>query len=258
MSPRRMFVPSPSMAVAMGALVVALGGVAVAAIPGPDGVIHACISDGTQLLQQPPGTLRVIDSGASCAAGETPLNFNQTGPAAAAAGDAMPSVYSERTTKSKTVGAKKTTLFSVTLPAGSYEVRGTVHFTQPQPLKVDQLAECSVVDPAKKVVTDSTAIETLKAGGGDDAANVAIDTVVANMPQGTLTIVCDDVVAPGAPPATASGARARAADAAAASPGVLSGNVIQVPVHVPVNVCGDTINVIGLLNPAAGNTCVNA
>ncbi|MEH1776822.1 MAG: chaplin [Nostoc sp.] len=42
------------------------------------------------------------------------------------------------------------------------------------------------------------------------------------------------------------------------SPGVISGNVIQVPVHVPINVCGNTINVIGLLNPAFGNTCVNA
>lgn len=46
--------------------------------------------------------------------------------------------------------------------------------------------------------------------------------------------------------------------AAAQSPGVLSGNVVQVPVHVPVNACGNTISVIGLLNPAFGNTCVNA
>ncbi|MCX5139204.1 MULTISPECIES: chaplin ChpH [unclassified Streptomyces] len=46
--------------------------------------------------------------------------------------------------------------------------------------------------------------------------------------------------------------------AAVGSPGVLSGNVVQVPVHVPVNVCGNTISVIGLLNPAFGNTCVNA
>ncbi|MFD4264078.1 chaplin ChpH [Streptomyces sp. NPDC058534] len=45
--------------------------------------------------------------------------------------------------------------------------------------------------------------------------------------------------------------------AAVHSPGVLSGNVVQVPVHVPVNVCGNTISVIGLLNPAFGNTCVN-
>ncbi|MEU5314253.1 chaplin [Streptomyces sp. NPDC021562] len=44
---------------------------------------------------------------------------------------------------------------------------------------------------------------------------------------------------------------------AAGSPGVVSGNGIQVPVHVPVSVCGDTVNVVGLLNPAAGNTCAN-
>ncbi|MBX7549950.1 MULTISPECIES: chaplin ChpH [Streptomyces] len=45
--------------------------------------------------------------------------------------------------------------------------------------------------------------------------------------------------------------------AAVHSPGVVSGNVVQAPIHVPVNVCGNTINVIGLLNPAFGNTCLN-
>ncbi|WSX47030.1 chaplin [Streptomyces sp. NBC_00963] len=52
-------------------------------------------------------------------------------------------------------------------------------------------------------------------------------------------------------------ADAGAEGAAIGSPGVLSGNVIQVPIHVPVNVCGNSINVIALLNPAFGNTCVN-
>ena len=46
--------------------------------------------------------------------------------------------------------------------------------------------------------------------------------------------------------------------AAVHSPGVLSGNVIQAPIHIPVNACGNTVSVIGLLNPAFGNTCVNA
>ncbi|MEV7677049.1 chaplin [Streptomyces sp. NPDC088341] len=45
--------------------------------------------------------------------------------------------------------------------------------------------------------------------------------------------------------------------AAVNSPGVVSGNVIQAPIHVPVNLCGNTISVIGLLNPAFGNACVN-
>ncbi|MEU9199824.1 chaplin [Streptomyces sp. NPDC048332] len=44
---------------------------------------------------------------------------------------------------------------------------------------------------------------------------------------------------------------------AAHSPGVLSGNLVQAPIHVPVNVCGNTVNVIGLLNPAFGNFCAN-
>ena len=52
-------------------------------------------------------------------------------------------------------------------------------------------------------------------------------------------------------------ADAGAQGAAVGSPGVLSGNVVQVPVHVPVNVCGNTVSVIGLLNPAFGNTCIN-
>ncbi|MFE7326073.1 chaplin [Streptomyces sp. NPDC057565] len=46
--------------------------------------------------------------------------------------------------------------------------------------------------------------------------------------------------------------------AAAGSPGLISGNTIQVPVHVPVNLCGNTVSVIGLLNPAFGNYCANS
>ncbi|WP_377268382.1 chaplin [Peterkaempfera sp. SMS 1(5)a] len=65
------------------------------------------------------------------------------------------------------------------------------------------------------------------------------------------------LVLAGAGAACATGGGAVAEGAAVGSPGVLSGNVIQVPVHVPVNLCGNTINVIGLLNPAFGNTCVN-
>ncbi|MEV6732226.1 MULTISPECIES: chaplin [unclassified Streptomyces] len=53
-------------------------------------------------------------------------------------------------------------------------------------------------------------------------------------------------------------ADAEAQGAAIGSPGVLSGNVVQVPIHVPVNLCGNTVNIVGLLNPAFGNTCVNA
>ncbi|MFC8509814.1 chaplin [Streptomyces sp. NPDC057411] len=58
--------------------------------------------------------------------------------------------------------------------------------------------------------------------------------------------------------ATPAMADAEAEGAAIGSPGVLSGNVVQVPIHVPINVCGNSVNVIGALNPAAFNTCINA
>lgn len=54
-----------------------------------------------------------------------------------------------------------------------------------------------------------------------------------------------------------SGSGASADGKAVGSPGVLSGNLVQAPVDVPVNACGNSVNVVGLLNPASGNTCVN-
>ncbi|MFG2352328.1 chaplin [Streptomyces sp. NPDC048521] len=60
------------------------------------------------------------------------------------------------------------------------------------------------------------------------------------------------------PVSAAFAADGAAADGSAAgSPGLVSGNGIQLPVHVPVNLCGNTVNVVGLLNPAVGNTCAN-
>ncbi|AOP45735.1 chaplin [Streptomyces lydicus] len=50
---------------------------------------------------------------------------------------------------------------------------------------------------------------------------------------------------------------ANAAGFAAGSPGILSGNVVQVPINIPINVCGNSINVVALLNPAFGNVCIN-
>ncbi|CAL9318397.1 chaplin [Streptomyces sp. SudanB182_2057] len=48
-----------------------------------------------------------------------------------------------------------------------------------------------------------------------------------------------------------------AGGAAGNSPGVLSGNTVQAPVHAPVNICGNTVNVVGLLNPSVGNKCAH-
>lgn len=71
----------------------------------------------------------------------------------------------------------------------------------------------------------------------------------------TVTMAAGGVLAAGAGVATAHSAHATGE--AVHSPGVGSGNLVQVPVHVPINLCGNSVNVIGLLNPAFGNTCLN-
>ncbi|MET9882089.1 chaplin [Streptomyces sp. NPDC006430] len=63
--------------------------------------------------------------------------------------------------------------------------------------------------------------------------------------------------------ATLGGIGSASADATAegvaiGSPGVLSGNVVQFPIHMPINVCGNGAGAAGLLNPAAGTICINA
>ncbi|MFE9929973.1 chaplin [Streptomyces sp. NPDC005533] len=75
----------------------------------------------------------------------------------------------------------------------------------------------------------------------------------------TLAVAGAAVLLGGAGLASAHGGDGATADGfTGGSPGVLSGNLLQVPVDVPVNACGLTVNVIALLNPAFGNTCVNA
>lgn len=55
-------------------MILCTGIIAFASIPGGDGVIHGCYS-------KSGGSLRVIDAGViQCKAGETSLDFNQTGP----------------------------------------------------------------------------------------------------------------------------------------------------------------------------------
>ncbi|MBN0048136.1 chaplin [Streptomyces actuosus] len=58
----------------------------------------------------------------------------------------------------------------------------------------------------------------------------------------------------GAAPAFAD---AGALGAAIGSGGVLSGNVIQMPVNMPINACGNSSDVTAVLSPTFGNVCVN-
>ncbi|MYS85958.1 DUF320 domain-containing protein [Streptomyces sp. SID5474] len=56
--------------------------------------------------------------------------------------------------------------------------------------------------------------------------------------------------------AGAASAAAEAEGAAVNSPGVASGLNLQVPIHVPINICGNSLNG-GFFNPTFGNFCAN-
>ncbi|MEV0412640.1 chaplin [Streptomyces sp. NPDC050448] len=76
--------------------------------------------------------------------------------------------------------------------------------------------------------------------------------------RGTTTAVAVAAVLTGGAGLSSAHGGATTEGFAAGSPGVASGNLLQVPLDVPVNVCGNTVNAIALLSPAFGNTCVSA
>jgi hypothetical protein len=57
---------------------------------------------------------------------------------------------------------------------------------------------------------------------------------------------------------TASASGAGAVGGAWDSPGILSGNVIQIPINFEANVCGNDVGLLTALTSVAGVTCVNA
>lgn len=56
----------------------------------------------------------------------------------------------------------------------------------------------------------------------------------------------------------AAGAGGASADGVADhSPGVVSGNAVQAPVHIPVDAVGNSVDVVGVPNPAFGDLGLN-
>ena len=70
---RRLTTPSPALFIALLALVAAVGGLAVAAVPDSQGRIAACYVKKT-------GKVRLLVKGNKCQKGETLIRWNQTGP----------------------------------------------------------------------------------------------------------------------------------------------------------------------------------
>ncbi|MEU6393366.1 chaplin [Streptomyces sp. NPDC046939] len=59
-------------------------------------------------------------------------------------------------------------------------------------------------------------------------------------------------------PVTAASASSDDQGRASGSPGVLSGNSVQIPITIGANACGNSFDAVSGLNPATGNACGNA
>lgn len=70
-----------------------------------------------------------------------------------------------------------------------------------------------------------------------------------------VTIAVGGLALAGAGAASAHGPQAQGQ--AVNSPGVASGNHVQAPVFVPVNVCGNAVRAVGVMNQTFGTPCGN-
>jgi hypothetical protein len=113
------------------------------------------------------------------------------------------------------------------------------------------------MSPTRRILIHSRAFSIACCGGRPQRVLRRNDEVKNLKKAAALTMIAGSLVAAGAGVASATTGGSHAHGEAVHSPGVLSGNLVQAPVHVPVNVVGNSVNVIGLLNPAFGNVGVN-
>ena len=203
--------------VAVVAVVVALGGIAVG--QGGNGGVGESGAIRSCLAQD--RSLRVIGTGESCTRGKpVPIIRNRWIP-----------------------------ITSDAVAKGSHAVLGAVRIGHHGRLDQDVRIRCGLRLPNGSLIPDSVVVATFDKGEASDT-ELPISVTIDRMPAGRLTLACKE---------TARGGRRATAKAAAApgSPGVLTGNIIQIPIDLPINICGNSVDVVGGLNPGFGNTCVN-
>ena len=221
----------------------ALGGIAVGqgGSGGVDesGVIRSCVAQ--------DGSLRVIRTGERCHRGAHLLLLRAAGGPVT---ENSPVAFASRTGKPRPIIRNRwTRITSNAVAKGSYAVNGAVRINHHGRLDRDARIRCGLRLPNGRLIPASVVAASFEKGDAGDTV-LPISVTIDRMPAGRLTLACKEVAR--------GGRRATAAAAAEpASSGVLSGNIVQTPIRIPVNACGNSVNVIGGLNPGFGNTCVN-
>lgn len=123
-------------AAGVGALVLVGWGVAAASIPDANGTVHACYN--VKNLLRPIGDVRIVDASTPCQSSERAIGWNQTGPAGPAGSPGLSDGwYRVGSDLASLAHGVETSLVSVDLPAGSYEINGSATFYSSAGARVD-------------------------------------------------------------------------------------------------------------------------
>lgn len=202
---------TPSMGVAMAALAVALGGTAFAAaggsFAGSDGLVQACVAQAdivntivdpvagvlnsatsgalTSVTSAvtPKGTLIVVAPGTDCPPNTTPQSLSSTPATPAPTHDIAHSA-------AQAVGAAKTELTSLMVPAGTEIVNGKVTVTQRGTAAGNQTIKCVFVDADGNTIPNTTSTATIPAGSTGLHITIPLSALVTLAAPGKIGLDC--------------------------------------------------------------------
>lgn len=205
---------TPSMAVALTALAVALGGTAFAAGGGfassEDGLVQACVaksdivnsvtdpvlgavgSAAASLLGTvttsvtPKGTVLVVAPGAKCPANTEPQSLSSA---------PEPEHGSASSSKSVRVGAAKTQVASLLMPAGTHLLTATVDIVQNADTGADSVIKCVFVDAAGKTIADTTSTATIPARSEGARTTMPLTALLTLTEPTEVGLACKDTAA---------------------------------------------------------------
>ncbi|MGO9763653.1 MAG: hypothetical protein ACLP1Q_20565 [Solirubrobacteraceae bacterium] len=207
--------PSPALAAVTVALLAALGGVAWASIPGPEGIIHGCYG-------KHGGQLRVIDTtaGGKCRHKEAALNWDETGPpgprggrgatgprgaagplgaagASGSAGAQGPSnAYSASETAAFALAGGERDVLSLNLPAGRYVVSASVNVANTDATNEGPETATCVINDVPVSTAEASGTATIPFVSGLDASEtVPLDGTWRLSAPETLELSCTQLTA---------------------------------------------------------------
>jgi hypothetical protein len=174
------------MAVALAALVVALGGSAFAAgggFAGPDGTIQGCVTEPGFInsITGTAGAVIIVAPGETCPPNTVPQTF--AGP---------PTTVATHSTKKVPLGTSNKVDAQLTLSGGNYFISGTTTITEHAKVTVEQIITCVLLDPNGKTIPNTTAYVTLPANTSGEELTIPISADLTNMPPGNISEACKE------------------------------------------------------------------